>query len=109
MVAKKGGRRKISKRTVRSLYALRHYTFQQRLLNKAKEYPWVKVFIGNEAFTTKSCTKCGTLNEKIGAKKIFYCEECEIIAARDIAGSRNNLLRQLGLLEGFLNPEEVSQ
>lgn len=98
MVKKKGGRRKISKRNVRSLYALKHYTFRQRLLNKAREYPWVKVCVCNEACTTMTCSHCGALNKTIGASKTFSCAKCKVESDRDLNGSRNILLRQLGLL-----------
>ena len=102
MVKKKGGRRKIAKKTVRSLYALRHYTFQQRLLSKSREYPWVKVFICNEAYTTKTCTNCGKLNNTIGGNKVFECNSCQKQFVRDISGARNILLRQLGALSEYL-------
>ena len=99
MVNKKTGNRKISKKTVRSLYALKHYTFQQRLLNKATEYPWVKVFIVNEAYTSKTCTHCGWIHQKLGGSKVFHCANCHKSVSRDIGGARNILLRQLGLFK----------
>jgi putative transposase len=100
MVTKKYGKRKISKRTVRSMYALKHYTFQQRLLNKSSEYPWVQVFIVNEAYTSKTCTSCGRLHQKLGGSKVFRCPNplCLHTVSRDVGGARNILLRQLGVL-----------
>ena len=97
MVQKKRGR-KVAKKTVRALYAWRHYTFRQRLLSKAREYPWVQVCLVNEAYTSKTCTHCGWINTKLGGAKVFHCEQCLRHTSRDVAGARNILLRQLGLL-----------
>ena len=94
----KTGQRKLSRRTVRSLYVLRHYTFQQRLLSKAREYPWVKVFLVNEAHTSKTCTHCGWSHPSLGGKKVFECMQCQRSTPRDIGGARNILLRQLSVL-----------
>ena len=97
MVQKKRGR-KVAKKTVRALYAWRHYTFRQRLLSKAREYPWVQVCLVNEAYTSKTCTHCGWIHTKLGGAKVFHCDQCLRHTSRDIAGARNILLRQLGLL-----------
>jgi len=55
----KKSNRKIGKRTIQSLNLFSHYSFRQRLLSKSREYPNVKVFLVNEAFTSKTCTRCG--------------------------------------------------
>jgi putative transposase len=90
--------RKISKKTKRGLYAWRFYDFRQRLLAKAAEYPWVQVFIVNEAYTTKTCTHCGWLHEQLKGNKIFNCGRCHQSTSRDQGGARNILLRQLRVL-----------
>jgi putative transposase len=94
----KKGQRKLSRRTVRSLYVLRHYTFRQRLLSKAREYPWVQVFLVNEAHTSKTCTHCGWSHPTLGGNKVFECAQCHQITPRDVGGARNILLRQLSVL-----------
>jgi len=93
MVKKKD--RKIGSKTARAIMTWSHYTFQQRLLNKAKEFPWVKVFIVTEEFTSKTCGACGKLNDKLGSKKDFACSSCDFKANRDINGARNILLKFL--------------
>ena len=88
--------RKISKVTTRLLLGLSHYDFQQKLLYKAKQRGR-NVILCNEHLTTKCCGQCGTLNEKIGSKKIFHCEKCNLVMDRDIHAARNILIRSLTL------------
>jgi len=86
------GKRKIGSKTARAILTWSHYTFKQRLLNKAMEFPWVKVFIVAEEFTSKTCGACGKLNDKLGSKKDFNCSFC----------ARNILLK-------FLSPKSSSK
>jgi len=95
----KKGNRKIGSKTARAIMTWSHYTFKQRLINKAKEYPWVKVFIVTEEFTSKTCGKCGKLNNTLGSKKIFNCGSCDFNADRDHNGARNILLKFLSVKE----------
>jgi IS605 OrfB family transposase len=98
MVKKRGKngswKRDISKNTSRRMLLLAHYRFRQRLLNKAKQYGR-NVVIVNEAYTTKTCTRCGVLNNKVGGKKTFICNDCYLIIGRDDNGARNILLRNI--------------
>jgi putative transposase len=87
-------KRKLSKLSTRLLLGLSHYDFQQKLLYKAKQRGR-NVVICKEHYTTKCCGKCGTLNEKIGGKKIFHCNSCNLTMDRDIHAARNILLRGL--------------
>lgn len=43
----------------------------------------------NESFTSKTCSKCGTMNNDLGSQKIYKCSECKVIMDRDINGARN--------------------
>jgi putative transposase len=88
--------RKISKTTTRLLLGLRHYDFQQKLIWKAKQRGRT-VILCKEHYTTKCCSKCGELNHKIGSKKIFQCEACDITIDRDINAARNILIRGITL------------
>ena len=76
---------------------LSHYKFRQRLLNKSREYPWCTVSIVNEAYTSKTCGRCGVINEKLGGNEIFKCINlnCGLVADRDIHAARNILLRYM--------------
>jgi putative transposase len=94
--------RKISKTSTRLLLGLSHYAFQQKLLYKAKQRGNT-VILCKEHYTTKCCGKCGTLNEKIGGKKIFHCNNCNLTMDRDIHAARNILIRGLTLYSSSLS------
>jgi len=68
-----------------------------RLLFKQQEYPWSKVIIIDEAYTSKTCTNCGRINWKLGGNKVFKCnnKKCNIVLDRDIVGARNIIIRYL--------------
>lgn len=92
--------RKISSQTARNLMTWSHYRFKQRLLFKKQEYPSCNVIICNEAYTTKTCGRCGYINDGVGKKKIFRCPSCRITLDRDVNGARNILLKNSSLF-GF--------
>ena len=52
------------------------------------------VIIVNEAYTTKTCRKCGKLNWGIGGKKIFKCPKSECGMVMD----RNKVLKNMQVL-----------
>ena len=59
-----------------------------------------KVIECDEAYTSKTCGYCGTINYKLGSSKVFKCkhEDCPkkfISSDRDILAARNILLRYL--------------
>jgi len=58
-------KRKFKARTARALATWSHYCFQQRLLQKSREYPWCRVIIVNEAYASKTCEVCGQINSKL--------------------------------------------
>lgn len=84
--------RRIGKQTVRKMLTLSHYTFKQRLQNMAKKLG-SRVFDVNEAFTSKTCSACGTLHN-IGSSKTLTCK-CGNEIDRDINGARGIYLRAL--------------
>jgi putative transposase len=85
-------RRKIGKDTARRMLMWSHYKFRCRLMNKARQ--WGKtVVIVNEAYTSKTCTRCGWQNHKLGGAKLFKCKQCYLRVDRDVNGARNILLR----------------
>ena len=91
------GQRKIGSRTVRSMVTWSHYRFQQRLISKTREYPWCKVVLCDESYTSKTCTRCGVLNNSLGGSKVFKCGSCGLVLDRDVNGARNILLRFLSV------------
>ncbi|KAK9314229.1 putative transposase DNA-binding domain-containing protein [Lipomyces starkeyi] len=86
------GRRRIGSKTARAMATWSHFRFQRRLLNKAREYPWCRVVLVSEAYTSKTCGACGHLNN-VGGSKEFRCAQCGYVCDRDINGARNILVR----------------
>jgi len=70
---------------------MRFYVFKQRLLYKAKVLNKLVVPV-NEAYTTKTCSGCGALNE-VGCSKVFTCSKCSSVYDRDINAAKNILIK----------------
>ena len=51
----------------------------------------------DEAYTSKTCTKCGYINITLGGNEIFTCTKCKYTIDRDINGARNILLRNINI------------
>lgn len=92
----KKGQRKIKSKTARAMLTWSHYRFRQRLLNKTREYPWCKVILCDEHYTSKTCGNCGNI-QNIGGSKVYKCKNCRVEMDRDVNGARNILLRYLTL------------
>ncbi|KAK9367376.1 putative transposase DNA-binding domain-containing protein [Lipomyces kononenkoae] len=86
------GHRKIRTKTARAMLTLRHFCFQQRLLDKAREYPQCRVVLVSEAHTSKTCGRCGRLND-VGGDKVYRCSPCGFVCDRDVNGARTILVR----------------
>lgn len=86
--------KKLNKRSRKPLLNLSHFQFKIRLIQKASE-TGTKVIICNEAYTSKTCSNCGTQNTKLGASKVFKCSNCHITADRDMNAARNIMIRVL--------------
>jgi putative transposase len=73
-----------------------HSRFRNRLIAKAEEYGKI-VQVVNEAYTSKTCSACGWIDQKLGGKKVFQCrnQECGYRVDRDINGARGIFLRAL--------------
>lgn len=73
---------------------MRLYIYKQRMQFKCAErkigYKEV-----DEAYTSKTCTKCALLNTKLGSSKIFKCPYCKQKIDRDINGARNIMINAL--------------
>jgi transposase len=77
----------------KSLMNLRHFQFRSRLLNKAKQYPNIKVIICTEEYTTKTCGCCGTLNDIELSDRVFNCSKCGFSCHRDLNAARNIFMK----------------
>ena len=86
-------KRKINSKTARAMLTWAHFRFRQRLIAKAREYPgcWIKIV--DEAYTSKTCGRCGHINEQLRGKKVFHCSRCDLTIDRDINGARNIFLK----------------
>ena len=93
-----GKGRKIGHKTVSLMQTLSHYSFRTRLLQKAARTPECTVLICGEAYTSKTCGRCGEINSKLGSSERFRCT-CGAFVDRDVNGARNILLRNLHSLE----------
>ena len=91
--------RRIGSRTARQMLTWGHYRFQQRLVNKTREYRSCQVIICDEAYTSKTCGACGNLHDHLGGQKTFRCPHCGhgVTMDRDMNGARNILLRYFTL------------
>ena len=96
----KKGERKIKSKVVRSMLTWSHYTFRQRLISKAEEVG-TKIIIQDEAYTSKTCSRCGCINEKLGGNKVFKCRKCNLVIDRDVNGARGIFLR--AMLDGAVH------
>jgi len=96
-VNSKGQRRKITKRTVKEMLLLRHYQFRQRLAEKIKASNCKRLWIVNEAYTSKTCGACGSIHDKLGGNKTFICPTCNVKLGRDVNGARNIFLKHVNI------------
>lgn len=95
--------RRLNKKVKRTLMAYRHCEFVDRLYIKAHDVKHDKRYNKHrsmllaqpEAYTSKTCAKCGHLNDKLGAKEVFKCSQpdCDYVAGRDHNGAVNMILR----------------
>lgn len=87
-------RRKIHRKSVRNMLTWSHGKFASNLEQMASR-KGVLVVRCNEAYTSKTCTNCGYVHNKLGGSKIYKCPQCGHVIARDINGARNIMLRAL--------------
>ena len=86
-------------KTARTMMTWSHYTFQRKLLAFAQKFTDVKVRLVNESFTTKTCGRCGVLNDRMTLKdRTFWCNCCGFKSPRDGHAARNIGLRALRYL-----------
>lgn len=79
----------------RCLLNLKHFEFKERFREKAKAR-CINLKIVSEAFTSKTCTGCGSLKAKMNLDmRTYKCDGCHLSIDRDINGARNILLKNL--------------
>ena len=82
-----------NKKVNREMCNLAHYKFKERLKYKALLNN-CQVIDCCESYTSKTCTKCGELNN-VGSKKEYKCDNCSCRIDRDLNGARNIFIRCL--------------
>ena len=91
MVQKK--RNRLHSRVNRELLGLQHYRFKMRLQDVVSRTPGVHLQIVSEAYTSRTCTRCGSLNSP--GSNWYSCADCGLEIDRDVNGARNILLKHL--------------
>ena len=86
------GKSILSKKTKNEMLSLSHYAFKIRLQEKSKEYRHVRIHDVNEAYTSKTCTRCGCINN-VGSNKVYSCKSCDLVIDRDVNGARNIFIK----------------
>ncbi len=86
--------RKINRKSVRNMLTWAMGRFASHLEQAAKRQG-VLVVRCNEAYTSKTCPKCGHVHKKLGGSKVHFCPACGNLAPRDWVGAFNILLRAL--------------
>lgn len=84
---------KLHSKTARAMLTWAHYRFKQFLTQKAVELK-AQVVEVSEAYTSKTCSRCGSVQE-IGSRKVLSCR-CGLRIDRDYNGARGIFLRALG-------------
>ena len=66
------------------------------------------MLVVSEAYTSKTCGRCGWQHPLLGGAETFECENCGLHIGRDINASRNIYIRAHvdGTLETELHPAE---
>jgi putative transposase len=55
----------------------------------------------SEAYTSKTCSKCGHVHQKLGSNKVFKCPHCNHLLDRDLNGAINIFLNSLVIQGGL--------
>lgn len=84
--------RNITNQTARNIQTLSFYKFKEKLKYKCNEYKRNLIII-NEAYTSKTCTKCGNIKRDLGSNKTYKCTNCNLIIDRDINAARNIFIK----------------
>jgi len=85
--------RKLQSSTVRNMMGWAHGKFRTMLISKVLEMKNKRVLFPNEAYTSKTCGRCGNIKSNLGGAKEYKCLCCGLVIDRDVNGSRNMLLK----------------
>lgn len=60
-------------------------------------YPHKTLLLCEEAYTSKTCCKCGAIHKTLGGNKVFKCKACGNVMDRDHNGAINIFIRFIAL------------
>lgn len=69
---------------------LAHYEFRQRLLEHSATRTIVVV---PESYTSRTCCRCGHVNNNLGSSETFKCPKCNFVSDRDSNGAVNMFIK----------------
>jgi len=92
------------KMTKRLLSMFSYYKFRMKLNFKCAQYK-KKLIIVDESFTSRTCTGCQQLGERNGEEE-HRCLSCGLVIDRDVAGSRNILIKNL-IIQVYAGPVPI--
>ena len=87
--------RRLRAPTVRKMLGWAHSRFRTRVLDKCAEYENKLCIHVNEAYTSKTCSRCGEMNWTLGGREAFRCAQCHWHVDRDLNGALNIMFRAL--------------
>jgi len=86
--------RKLHSKTARAMMTWAFYQFSQTLQHLCNRYGSKLVRI-TEEYTSKTCTSCGHVHQKLGSSKVFKCPKCNYEIPRDFNGALGIFLKAL--------------
>ena len=90
----KKAKRKIGRKSVRSMLTLSHYRFKERLRTKCRELGKVLVDCC-EAYTSKTVSWTGEIVANLGGRSVIRSRKTNDVMDRDVNGALGILLRAL--------------
>ncbi len=88
------GTEKLSSSVSSAMMLSSQYKFRQIMIHKAEKYSR-NLILCKEYYTSKTCTRCGTIKEDLGPNKVYNCDKCGLCVDRDYNGARNIMLKHL--------------
>jgi len=89
----------LSRHARKNMLTLSPGYFVEVLKHVARRTPGKKVIFGcGEQWTSRTCTRCGEVNNDLGLSKTLECQKCDLHIDRDVNGALNNLKEVLNKL-----------
>jgi transposase len=85
--------RRLSRMTKRLLYMFSFHSFLEKLRFRCSNTK-TSLYIVGEEYTSKTCTRCGEIND-VGGSEEYRCQKCGLVIDRDVNGSRNILIKNV--------------